>query len=247
MNLTAIISCKDRVENLAYCLGSINVCNPTPKCVLVDFGNIHPLQRYAKKYSWLSVVRVDKNTELFHKTRAMNIGVKAAKTDYVCLTDVDQIFQPNFFGIVLAELRNSSKVFVRCKTYFSTYLPPFPADTINWLKYRKFLANVRRKQIKDPHGEGCCHGVSKKWLISVRGHDEKYIGWGYEDKDLVLRASAAGYNMVWVDNKTSMVHLPHKRDKNYFRFAHISKNKARFEKKREHIRVKANNTVWGMK
>jgi len=246
-DLTAIITCKNRTENLGYCLGSIDVCSPRPDCILVDFGNEIPLHKYAKVYPWLTVIRAVNDTDLFHKTRALNIGIKAAKTKYVCLTDTDQIFQPNFFGIVLAELTKGKKRFIRCKTFFSTFQPAIPPTSMNWLRYRQFLSKVKQRQIKDPHGEGCCHGVSRAWLMSVNGHDEQYIGWGYEDKDLVLRARAAGFTMVWIDDQTSMVHLPHKRNKNYFKFTHINRNKDYFNKKRGNVRVKVNsNRKWGV-
>lgn len=247
MNTTAIIACKDRDENIKYCLQSINMCSPRPRCILVDFGSDFPLINYRNGFSWLTVIRVDRKTDLFHKTRAINIGIKRAKTPYVCLTDADQIFQPNFFGILEKTLITDPKSFVRCKTYFANRLPGFNPEEINRGHYKHFLRTVIANQTKKPHGEGCCHGVLRKWLLDVGGHDEKYIGWGYEDKDLVMRAKSNGYHMVWIDDKTSMVHLPHQRNKGYFCFKHISKNRTRFENKRKNVQVVANSrNRWGI-
>ena len=101
--------------------------------------------------------------------------------------------------------------------------------------------------MKKPHGEGCCHGVRTEWLKETGGHDERYIGWGYEDKDLALRAKSAGFKMVWIDNQTSMIHLPHPRNKNYFSNKHISANKNLFESKRLKVpSIKVNiGKKWG--
>ena len=116
--LTVLLTCKDRERNLAYCLGSIHGCNPRPRVILTDFGSKESLEHYAEKYKWLTVIRVIRDTEFFHKTRAYNIALKQVTSPYICATDTDQIFEPNFFGEVHKVLKNNTKAFVMCRTYF---------------------------------------------------------------------------------------------------------------------------------
>ena len=219
----------NRETNAKYCLASINICKPTPRCILVDYGSAKPLTHFGDMYPWLTVVRVNNITK-FHKTRALNIGIQEVKSDYTCLTDIDQIFQPNFFNILLQELR--PRRFVKCKTHFAHVLPKFPPRKVNFMKYREYLRQVKADPVRDPHGEGCCQGILTKRLRALGGHDETYIGWGYEDKDLEFRARRSGLSIVWIDDRTSMVHLPHERNKAYFNRAQIVKNKAIFNRKK---------------
>jgi GT2 family glycosyltransferase len=227
--ITAVIACKDRDKNAQYCLASINVCNPTPACILVDYGSARPLKRFEKMYPWLHIIRVDAPGG-FHKTRALNIGIAAVTTEYACLTDIDQIFQPNFCNVVLQEVQPSR--FIKCKTHFAKQHPKFAPNKMNYVRYHKYLTYVQSDPVRAPHGEGCCQVLLTKHLNSLGGHDETYIGWGYEDKDLEYRARRMGLKTIWIDDRTSMVHLPHPRDTQYFNHIRIAQNKARFSGKK---------------
>jgi glycosyltransferase involved in cell wall biosynthesis len=248
MDLTVLITCKDRVKNLRWCLQSIAQCNPRPELLLVDFGNEPPLEHLKKTYGdWLHIIRAVHNTKSFHKTRALNIGIKNIKTKYVCMTDSDQIFQPNFFGVVEHVLKNNPTAFVQCKTFFLRGLfDNVTSFDLTPALYHKMLEYAKNDDFKKPHGEGCCHGVTHEWLMTVNGHDEKYIGWGYEDKDLVLRATHCGRQILWIDHATSMVHIPHQRDMNYFGFEVRHKNELYYQAKLGNVLPIVNiNCPWG--
>jgi len=246
MDLTAIIACKDRDENIELCLSAICDCIPKPQLILVDFGSKTPLTRFKVIFPWANIIRAERDVQVFHKTRALNIGIKAATTSYVCLTDADQIFQKNFFGAVYKALQEPN-TFVMCSTLFLDRLPGKDLCARNYsdFVYNNLLALAKRSK-KHPHGEGCCHGVSRDWLLSVAGHDENYIGWGFEDKDLHLRAMHAGLKEVRINTMTTMVHLPHGRDSRYFNKRFRLTNEERFKAKKRTMEVVANaNKEWG--
>jgi len=240
-DLTVIMAYRNRERNLKACLTSISRNTYIPEVIVVDFGSNRNVASFLRKYEWLHVIRV-MHRGIFHKSRALNIGIKAAKTKYVCMTDVDEVFQPNFFEIVRNSLTDNN--FIRCKTYF---LDIFPSQFIREFKYKSVLDLAKRRNFKRPHGEGCCHGVNLDWLLSARGYDERYVGWGFEDKDLVLRAEYSGLRMKWVDDKTSMVHLPHQRDPAYFSEVRRIENEKIFKQKRNSgkIAIKVNDNGWG--
>jgi len=246
-DISIIMAHKNRLTNLKYCLASIDSCVYTPSVVLVDFGSNFDVRNvldwYEKCYKWLKVVKVDRNTKLFHKSRALNIGIRAAETKYVCMTDVDQIFQPNFYSIFAKEISNEN--FIRCKTQFLSHLPKISPKNLNLGIYRELLVESKKDPQRKSFGEGCCHGVSRDWLLSVNGYDEKYIGWGYEDNDLVYRAKESGYDMFWVDSLTSMIHLPHPRDVTYFSNKLISANKAYFIGRHKRSIIANSGKQWG--
>jgi glycosyltransferase involved in cell wall biosynthesis len=226
LDLTAVIACKDRRLNLEFCIKSISLCVPRPKLLIVDFGSSTPV--VVKEYPWVKVVRVDRNTAIFHKTRALNIGIKEARTTYICMTDADQIFAPNFFLEVYKKVV-THKSFVMCYTYFLYGLPSGVEPKTYTNETYKVLLDLAKKAKKPPHGEGCCNALDRNWLIDVHGHDERYIGWGFEDKNLFIRAQYCGYQEVRINNVTSMVHLPHSRDKAYFNKEYRLRNEYMFQ------------------
>lgn len=229
MDLTLLLTCKDREYNLKYCLKSIQAVSNKPKVILVDFGSLKPLTVYKDMYDWLTIIRVNKNTKLFHKSRALNIALRYVKTKYVCASDVDQIFNPNFFDILYSTLSTQKKAFIMCKTYF---IHRIKDAVLNESSYSDLLT-IAKKQTRELYGDGCCNGVETEWLRKVQGWDEQYLGYGAEDSDLALRAALSGFKIIWIDNRTNMIHLPHRKQGSYYSVSFINRNKKIFLNKRK--------------
>jgi GT2 family glycosyltransferase len=203
------------------------------------------MKDYEKKYSWLKVIRVQNNTEFFHKGRAYNIGIKNVDTRYICATDVDQIFHPGFFGAVTKALISHLKPFVMCRTHFwRTKLPKYLTPENVAKNYIRLLNEIPKGA--KIGGEGCCMAFPTEWIKRLNGWDEGYIGQGPEDSDVMLRALLSGYKRMWITGKTNMIHLPHGRDKEYLR-KNMKANKARyFNRKRVTKAVVVNKgKPWG--
>jgi cellulose synthase/poly-beta-1,6-N-acetylglucosamine synthase-like glycosyltransferase len=221
LDMTVLLACKDREYNLQYCLKSISLSSELPKVILVDFGSKNSLERYMEQYpEWLTVVRASKSTGFFHKARALNIGLRRVKTQFVCATDVDQVFNPNFFEKIFCNLMKCPKIFIMCKTF---HIRNFTLSLKEY-SYGKLL-DIAKKQTKRVYGEGCCNSVETEWLKSVRGWDENYIGWGAEDSDLMLRARFSKFKVIWMQNLTNMIHLPHSKNAIYYSNIYTRRNR----------------------
>jgi len=222
MDLTAVIACKDRAENLAYCLRSISCSVEVPaKVIVVDFGSTPDLTHFEQDYPGLvSVIRVTDNTGLFHKSRALNIGLRAITTKYVCMTDADQVYHPTFFKSLIEKLAPSC--LVMSHTYLLREIPPwYTVDSVGE-KYNDLV-----RVAKMSRGEGCCQSAETNLLMSIGGYDESYVGWGYEDTDLIHRAKIAGATVQYLPKNVSMVHLPHSRATAYYSSNYSIQNKNR--------------------
>jgi hypothetical protein len=62
-----------------------------------------------------------------------------------------------------------------------------------------------------------------KVFETLRGYDETYIGWGYEDKDLIARAEQYGYKIKRLDPPYHLVHSYHPRLMMYSKEADINR------------------------
>lgn len=226
MKLTVVVTCKDR-DNLRWCISSIQACNPRPLCIIVDFGSKNPIN--VGNSSWLRAIRVDRNTELFHKARAINIGIRAVTTPYLCITDADQIFQPNFFGVMLKTVSTIPNSFVMCKTWSLLRHPADVPFDVHGHIYASILSEAKKSGVP-LHGDGCCNGVATQWATSVRGYDETYVGYRAQDSNFALRAVMGGLKKVWIEGKTSMVHLPHERVGAYYSTKYVVFNKKKYKK-----------------
>jgi glycosyltransferase involved in cell wall biosynthesis len=240
MNLTALIACKDRETNLTHCLASINNCAPRPNVIVVDFGSAQPLKRFEKQYDWLTVIRVTRNTKLFHKARALNIGLKQIRTEFFCATDTDQIFQSNFFGTVCNRLNSVKRSVVLCKSHF---IHRHPTETDFYAQLLKEARATGRRL----HGEGCCTGLPTKWTQNVRGWDERYIGYGAEDSDIILRAKLCKFKLVWINKLTSTIHMPHPKKSAYYSAKkYLLPNRRRYLQRKQNKDIIVNtNKRWG--
>lgn len=243
MDLTAIVTTKDRDLNIQYCVNSIKNCIPRPELVVVDFGSKVPVSSLVD-CSWLKLIQVKNKTELFHKARAINIGIKAVKTKYLCITDADQIFRPDFFGVVHKLLQRNEKFFVMCKTWFLKKHPACKPEEVH--SYFGSLLELAKKQTVKFHGDGCCNGLLTKHMLSLGGYDERYIGYGAEDSDLAFRTSLIGLKKVWVDKKTDIIHMPHPKSGVYYDKSFFDKNKLMYKQQLIEKKIKANGKNWGL-
>lgn len=235
--LTVVIACRNRTENLSYCLKSIDYNIEIPNVIVVDFGSSPKIEF---DYPWLRVLRVTRNIKFFSKPRAYNIAIKQLNTPYVCFTDADQIFENNFFGEVYRSILGKNKRFVVAKTWRLERKIEFPVEELE--KNYKSLLNEAKKNHK-LYGDGVCFCVNSNWIVGVRGYDEKYKGHGAHASDIRLRARFSGLKGYSIDEKTSTIHMFHeKSDINYYDFKRNDlKNRKYFLKKRRKYRKLGDN------
>jgi len=242
-DLTVVIACKDRNKNLEYCLNSIAASkNPPKETIVVDFGSVEPLRTTLPA---VRIIRTTNNTQMFHKSRALNIGIKSVTTKYTCITDADQTFQDNFFFELNNKLDRDKKAFVMCQTYFLRNIPDYIVPNNFMLNYWLMLA-VAKESGGKPHGEGCCNGVRTQWLMSVKGYDEQFIGFGAEDSDVMFRAHRDNLNRTGLNSKTSMIHLPHDKTGSYYDIRRFDKNRTLFKQKNKSKTIVNSQPSWGV-
>lgn len=241
MTMTIIIACKNRHTNLDFCLSSISQGTVVPNTIVVDFGSNPPIQT---NHKFVNIIHVN-DSSMFHKARALNIGIRKSTSKFVCITDTDQIFQRNFFEQVKTVLTANTSAFVMCKTYTLRSIPAnITPDTVQ-SNYDELLTLAKASGIA-LHGEGCCNGVSRAWVTSVGGFDEYYKGFGAEDSDLMLRAHWSKMPRIWINDRTTMIHLPHEKCGEYYEKSVFDKNKNYFLSKKKSKKITANDKKqWG--
>jgi len=144
----------------------------------------------------------------FRLARSRNLAIAAATGDYIIILDGDMVVNRHF----VEDHVNAAKAGFYVQGSRILTQPEFDADKLLQENkdphyFSKGIAR-RRHTIRMPwlsnvfltisEGQkttgvkGCNQGWWRKDLISVNGYDERFVGWGREDNDILLRAYRMG-------------------------------------------------------
>jgi len=194
VTVVMVIKNRDKVR-FERCLRSLLEQSLECKVLVVDYGsdkeNIEWERESIKQFPNATLIEVTRNTDIFNKSRALNIGFKYATTKYILSSDIDIIYSSNFIEEVMKVLTTNPKSLVLCQK-------------IDLDKEGKEV------EVHEPSASGSCIAIESEWIDKVHGYDEVYTYWGREDNDLVDRAVASGYQVVWITDKAKIWHQWHK-------------------------------------
>jgi len=194
ITVVMVIKNRDKVR-FEKCLRSLLEQTHPCKVIIVDYGsdkeNIEWERESIKQFPNAKLIEVTRDTQDFNKCRALNIGFKQVTGKYTLSSDIDIIFAPNFIEEVMKILTTKPKSIVLCQK-------------IDLDKEGKEV------EVHEPSASGSCIAIESEWIDKVHGYDEVYTYWGREDNDLVDRAVASGYQVVWITDKAKIWHQWHK-------------------------------------
>jgi cellulose synthase/poly-beta-1,6-N-acetylglucosamine synthase-like glycosyltransferase len=179
--------------------------------VVSDFGSDAEQARNIRELAashGARVVRCETN-EIWNRSRAMNVAVRAARGQFVLCTDADMIFEPNYVATALELLREDDQRMIVCRCLdLPSSVPEQPWTCADYPRLRA-QAKYRRT-----NGTGACQAARRDWFEAVRGYDETFVYWGFEDNDMLSRAEVSGLRVTWMHERTSMLHQWHPTTRN---------------------------------
>ena len=170
------------LDNLNYCLNSIQAQTTPFEFLLVDYGSIVPyaaqIKSLANKYG-AKYIRGE--GPIWSRSIALNLGINNATKERALFVDADCVIPPNYIAQHAATW-TSHNIF--------TYSPVY--DT-NEQVVKSIDPKILTKYSKGIRPEGFSHmGVRLQWLRANGGFNKAYVGWGGEDNDLWLRLRRSG-------------------------------------------------------
>ena len=180
--------------------------------VIADGGsnNIEKLECFANNFTTfpIKIIRFPIG-EKFERSRLNNVAIRNSSSDYIMTTDVDMFFSTLFLETLFSHC--SENTFVESRTM---YWRQSLADQIYDGKLDPFndINNCRIGRLKKRTTAGGCQCANKILWDRVRGFDEKYIGWGSEDVDLLKRMTMSGAKIKWLGEEPDSImlfHQPH--------------------------------------
>ncbi len=172
--------------------------------------------------------------EGFQAAKIRNKAALCANSNYLIFLDGDCVpfpdfienhrllAEPNWFVSghrLLLEKQFTQKI-------LQELLPIYKDSMLKWLLHyfhrqsnRLFpLLRIRSNKLRKLHAKhwqgakSCNLGLWKKDFLSVNGFDESFIGWGYEDSDLVIRLIRAGIYRKSGKFAIPVIHLWHQQN-----------------------------------
>jgi GT2 family glycosyltransferase len=169
------------------------------------------------------------NDGVYRKCEAYNIGFKASTKDIVCFLDIDCLVSINSLITSIKAIKSVENALVIGYNGVAIYLEYNIKNAIQHLKgvnlFNSLTLNVDKTNITTLYNNnfytignteavGGCVIASRKTVEKVNGFNPNFIGWGYEDNEIISRCRTLGCKVITVgagdlnlDNV--LFHLPH--------------------------------------
>ena len=140
-----------------------------------------------------------------------NKGIRAAKMDLICVINTDVTFTPDYFKNMIDEFDDPSLFAVKgdivnydksiddvinidrtARLYYKRGFLRF--DTSNPLTTRTSLSGNSEQFV----ALGCCFVCVREMMLKLKGFDEIYSPFYWEDSDLARRAMRSGYKLLYL-------------------------------------------------
>lgn len=187
----------------------------------------------------------------WNKPLALNSGIRATlpNVPFLMTMDIDMILAPNFVEVVLEGLAREPASLVLCQSADLPEHVTLPVDS------KQFLASFqqlhRASQLRSRTGTGGIQAARRSFFFDIRGYDEDLVWWGAMDGDIVSRGRLLDLRVLWVDNKTAMLHQWHPRKHAALSESHhIEQARQAWQRNHELVRTRAqtaqrNPQGWG--
>lgn len=200
IKVAIIIPCRGRLQHLKQLanavLGLSTGLGFDYEIVVVDYGC--PEETFdwcvGQDQQRLNCVRVEDDVSLFNKSRCNNIGARYSEGNVLAFLDVDKIPPVDFLKRTVTILASGRADMV----HFAVVGPAIGDGTGE--RYH-FAPRPPEQEGPPVPGERPClitTTVTRTVWESIRGFDEAFDGWGYEDVDFRERALAAGFHDWWL-------------------------------------------------
>jgi len=249
-DITAIVSVKNRCDyRLVNALKSIRLQDYDQKLiriVVVDYESKKDLiLRYMKicKRFDAEYLRIE-NTGIWCKGHALNVAIKRAETKYILSTDVDMVFEGNYISKGIGELRKDPRQILISKFWCSQ-----KGDITGMVDVAKDYPMLKKasKLVSSEFGDlnpGINMGLAR-FYREIRGYDESYKLWGFEDNDLVKRFGLLGLKVKDISGEASFIHQWHPMFEGLEGHDHQKQRMKNLEYFRKNNSIKRNPEGWG--
>lgn len=221
----------DRIRNmvttLAYLTGNLN-----SDIIITEEDTSQKIYPYIAKFLNNNVTYnfIKTESELFHRTKLLNIMAKLSKTFCIVNYDADIILPLNQYTEAFHRIKNNE---LDLCTPFAYYTLHVPKSLHKRIEKEKNIDWLKADQVYCPNNKEVAKGGVVFWnkhkFMECGMENEFFIAYGPEDQERVIRAEKLGYRWGRVDGV--LLHLEHCRTPNsWVTHSYFDRNNIEFEK-----------------
>ena len=205
------IDSKSRMENLVLCTKLLHHHFDTNITILEadTREKVFPDERMK-----IDKIFIEDFDAVFHRTQYINIMIEKAHTPYIGVWDADALISPLQLEGALQKLRADEADFVLPYDGRFFHVPPETKEALK-MSFEIDLLPENTDGMSLMNGnrsEGGAFLVDKRSYEQAGLENERFYGWGPEDKERIKRMEILGYKIA--KTKGPLFHLPHKRGRN---------------------------------
>jgi len=198
---TIIIPNYNGIQYISECLKSIFADKVTP-VIIVDNGSTDNSVEFIKiNYPEVKLITLNENTGFCH---AVNIGIKAASTDYVILLNNDTIINPGFTTALTEAITKAPHIFSASAKMLDMQNPDLIDNAgdfynaLGWAYTRGKGKSSKRYQKETPIFSACAGAaIYRRNILEELGYfDENHFAY-LEDVDIGYAARLRGYRNIF--------------------------------------------------
>ena len=231
MDIAIIVSTFERPAHLACCLAALDAQRGVDgryEVVVTDDGSrdgtLAVVREMARRVRYpLSFTTHDHHG--FRLARCRNEGVAASTAPYLLFTDGDCLLPPDHVLVHLRARRSGVVIGSDCARLDAEASARLGPDCIHGGRFGRLVRTGERLRLAGkairakayefaglpmrPRLSGNNIAIWRHDFERVNGFDERFVGWGYEDRDLQDRLERIGLKVRSVLWRTSPVHVWH--------------------------------------
>jgi len=176
--------------------------------VIDDCSSDDSVQFLKETYPAIKVIRNEINLGF---SATCNKGIKAAKLNLLCVVNTDVTFTPDYFTNMIREFDDTSLFAVKgdIVNYDKSFDDVINIDRTTTLYYKRgFLRfdtrtpftnrTVMKKKNSQFVALGCCFVCNREMMLQLKGFDEIYSPFYWEDSDLAQRALESDFKLLYL-------------------------------------------------
>lgn len=249
MSIDVVIPTCNNLEtknsSIFYTIKSVLSQSVQPRKInIVENANFEPTKIYIEEEFGKLVNVIDGTAKSKNISFARNIGAKNGNAELIVFIDDDVVLARNhYFETLILRMRQvdfccgAARYWTR--TDWKSYLDKsyHISHIQNILRYKTYLPSSIERVTGNPSYHefsfiGNFGTIKRKVFEKVRGFDENYKEWSYQDTDLMMRLCMEGFHYFILSHENiSVYHLSHGVDKSTY----LEHNKKLFQSKQKEI------------
>lgn len=235
MLISVIVTTYNWPQALQYVLNSLELqIDKNFEIIIADDGSTSQTKEVITDYiskTTLKITHVWHEDQGFRAATIRNKAVAKAAGDYLIFLDGDSVVRPTFISNhrqlaepgffvpgnrILLSQKFTYELFNKQTPFFQWSLLTWAQKRLSgkcnrWLPFLELpLSPFRKFYPKKWKGAKTCNlALFKQDFFHVNGFNEKYVGWGYEDSDLVIRLINSGIKRKSGKYRVPIIHLWH--------------------------------------